>query len=123
MRRFYGGRSFLSRGPETSTLSVTASYNIFSFMRQKVSRSVGRLQEVVVYVSFLFLRSQAVKLINWKKIGGFRIGGHLYKAVTYNFVMHIFKGSPYFLVSSGIEICRSIYFDICKNNKLVHINK
>ena len=53
MRRFYGGRSFLSRGPETSTLSVTASYNICSSMRQKVSRPVGRLQEVIVYVSFL----------------------------------------------------------------------
>ena len=53
MRRFHGGRSFLSRGPETSTLSVTASYNICSPMRQTVNRSVGRLQELVVYVSFL----------------------------------------------------------------------
>ena len=53
MGKIYGGRSFLGRGPETSTLSVTASYSIRSPMRQTVNRSVGRLQEVVVYVSFL----------------------------------------------------------------------
>ena len=53
MGRFYGDRSFLGRGPETSTLSVTASYNICSPMRKTVNRSVGRLQEVVVCVSFL----------------------------------------------------------------------
>ena len=40
-----------------------------------------------------------------EKFGGFKIGGHLYKAVTYNIVIHIFKGSPYFQVSSGLEIC------------------
>ena len=40
-----------------------------------------------------------------EKFGGFEIGGHLYKAVTYNIVIHIFKGSPYFQVSSGVEIC------------------
>ena len=40
-----------------------------------------------------------------EKFGSFRIGGHLYKAVTYNIVIHIFKGSPYFQVSSGLEIC------------------
>ena len=28
-----------------------------------------------------------------EKFGSFRIGGHLYKAVTYNIVIHIFKGS------------------------------
>ena len=53
MGRIYGGRSFLGRGTETSTLSVSASYNICSPMRQTVNRSVGRLQEVAVYVSFL----------------------------------------------------------------------
>ena len=40
-----------------------------------------------------------------EKFGGFRIGGHLYKAVSYNIVTHIFKGSPHFQVSSGVEIC------------------
>ena len=40
-----------------------------------------------------------------EKFGSFRIGGHLYKVVTYNIVIHIFKGSPYFRVSSGVEIC------------------
>ena len=94
-----------------SSLSAIASC---SSMRQKVNRSVGRLQEVVIYVrvpSFyggerrrpeirLRLRANSVE-----KFGGFRIGSHLYKAVTYNFVIHIFKGSPYFQVSSGTEIC------------------
>ena len=38
-------------------------------------------------------------------MGVFRIGCHLYKAVTYNFVILIFKGGPYFQVSSRVEIC------------------
>ena len=33
-------------------MSAIASYNICSSMRQKVNRSVGRLQEVVIYVRF-----------------------------------------------------------------------
>ena len=93
------------------SLIEIASYNICSSMRQKVNRSVGRLQNVVIYVRFpsfscgerrrpeIRLRSQATtatKLIERKNMGVFRIGCHLYKAVTYNFVTLIFKGSPYF---------------------------
>ena len=78
------------------SLSAIASYNICSSMRQKVNRSVGRLQEVVIYVRFpsfsggerrrpeIRLRWRAIKLIQWKNLRGIRIGGHLYKAVTYN---------------------------------------
>ena len=74
------------------SFSAIASYNICSSMRQKVNRSVGRLQEVVIYVRFpsfsggerrrpeIRLRWRAIKLIQWKN----RIGGHLNKAVTYN---------------------------------------
>ena len=40
-----------------------------------------------------------------EKFGGLRIGGNLYKAVSCNIVIHVFKGSPYFQVSSGVEIC------------------
>ena len=72
---------------------------------------------MVIYVRFpsfsggerrrpeICLRSQAAKLIESKNLGFFRIGGNLYKAVSYNIVIHIFKGSPYFQVSSGVEIC------------------
>ena len=34
------------------SLSVIASYNICNSMRQNVNRSVGRLQNVVIYVRF-----------------------------------------------------------------------
>ena len=53
-------------------MSAIASYNICSSMRQKVKRSVGRLQKVVIYVRFpRNTRSQAihVKLTDWKKLG------------------------------------------------------
>ena len=61
-----------------SSLSAIASC---SSMRQKVNRSVGRLQEVVIYVrvpSFysgerrrpeIRLRLRAIKVIQWKNLG------------------------------------------------------
>ena len=92
------------------SLSVIASYNICSSMRQKVTRSVGRLQNVVIYVRFPSFsggerQRPEIRLRSRKNMGVFRIGCHLYKEVTYNFVILIFKGSPYFQVSSRVEIC------------------
>ena len=78
-------------------MSSLASISSCSSMRQKVNRSVGCLQEVVIYVRFpsfsggerrrpeIRLRWQAIKLIQWKKFGGFRIGGHLQFCHTYLF--------------------------------------
>ena len=97
-----------------SSLSAIASYNICSSMRQKVGWSLikgGHLREIPEFFwwreattrnmsAFAGYRANRVE-----KFGGFRIGRHLYKAVTYNIVIHIFKGSPYFQVSSGVEIC------------------
>ena len=67
------------------SLSVIASYDICSSMRQKVNRSVGGLKKVVIYVRFpsfsgrerrrpeVRLRSQVER----KNMGVFRIGCHL----------------------------------------------
>ena len=63
------------------SLSAIASYNICSSMRQQVNRSVGRLQEVIIYVRFpscsggerrrpeIRLRWRTIKLIQWKNLG------------------------------------------------------
>ena len=95
------------------SLSVIASYDICSSMRQKVNRSVGGLQKVVIYVRFTSFsggerRRPEVRLLSQverKNMTVFRIGCHLYKAVTYNFVILILKCGPYFHVSSRVEIC------------------
>ena len=83
--------AFLSRGPETPT-----------------SWSLTRGGHLLESLEFLWLREATTRntfaLAGYKanlveKLGGFRIGSHLYKAVTYNFVIHIFIGSPYFQIN------------------------
>ena len=82
VRRLRGGRFSKQRSRNThlemSSLSAIASCNS---MRQKVNRSAGRLQEVVIYVRFpsfyggerrrpeIRLRWRAIKLIQWKNLG------------------------------------------------------
>ena len=102
-------------------------------MRQKVNRSVGCLQKgghLCEFPEFFRWRGHDQKYVcagrllmkginTLEKFGGFRIRGHLYKAVSYNFVVHIFKGSPYTFLSlpelKSVDQYISTYVEIVKN--------